>query len=76
MIQQKETIKIVGVARTNGEIGRTLEKLLEVGIFGKISYLETTTIYQESRIVKLEVEAEDLTDEKIDKIIRFMKNRI
>lgn len=75
MIKKEEgMIQIVGEARTNGEIGRILECLLEVGIFGKVQYLETMTTQHPTKIIKIEIPEVELTAEKATKILNYMKS--
>lgn len=75
MIKKEEgMIKIIGEARTNGEIGRILECLLEVGIFGKVQYLETMTKEDPTKIIKIEIPEGDLTQEKATHILQYMKS--
>jgi hypothetical protein len=72
--KEKGMIQIVGEARTNGEIGRILECLLEVGIFGKVQYLETMTKEDPTKIIKIEIPEKELTPEKATNILNYMKN--
>lgn len=75
MIKRKEgKLEIVGIARTNGEIGRILECLLEVGIFGKVQYLETMTKEDPTKIIKIEIPEKELTPEKSKHILNYMKS--
>lgn len=75
MIKRKEgNLEIVGIARTNGEIGRILECLLEVGIFGKVQYLETMTKEDPTKIIKIEIPEKELTQEKASHILNYMKS--
>lgn len=75
MIKRKEgNIEIVGIARTNGEIGRILECLLEVGIIGKVQYLETMTKEDPTKIIKIEIPEKELTPEKATNILNYMKS--
>lgn len=75
MIKKEEgKYKIVGIARTNGEIGRILECLLEVGIFGKVQYLETMTKEDPTKIIKIEIKESELTEKKAKHILNYMKS--
>jgi len=75
MIKRKEgNLEIVGIARTNGEIGRILECLLEVEIFGKVQYMETMTKEDPTKIIKIEIPEKELTQEKCKHILNYMKN--
>ncbi len=71
--RENGNIQIVGKARTNGEIGRILECLLEVEIFGKVQYLETMTAADQAKIIKIEIPEEDLTQEKATHILSYMR---
>ena len=75
MIKKEEgNLEIVGIARTNGEIGRILECLLEVEIFGKVRYLETMTTQDPTKIIKIEIPEKELTPEKAKHILNYMKS--
>ncbi len=66
-------LEIVCNARTNGEIGRVLECMLEVGIYGKIQFLETVTAQDTKRIVKIEIPEEKLSQEKAIHLLRYIR---
>jgi hypothetical protein len=72
-IEKDGTISIVGYARTNGEIGRILETLLNVGILGKVSFLEQTPPTVQNKLVKIEIPGEELTQAKATELLSFMR---